>query len=549
MQSERQSEPDVLIVGSGPIGLALAAELGWRGISTVVVEQNEAKIGPAKMLLVSVRTMEFCRHLGVENEVANWGFPPDFSLDNVFVAGGLNGWEIARIPMPRMAGPSHSEHSPERQRHCPQTWFDPILRRKAQSYPHVKLRYQTRFESLRQDDKGVTAEVQDLRTGRAESVRCRYLVGADGHGSLVRSQLGIEMRGAAHLDSSINIEIDIPDLKSLHKMGDAGRYALLGPEGLWGTFVAVDGRRTWRLTLYGANDIDVDALDVHGAIKRIIGRPFEYKINSMGKWVRKMVVADHFSDGRVFLAGDSCHTHPPNGGFGMNTGIGDAYDLGWKLAAVLKGWGGPHLLDSYDKERRPVCHRAANESLLNYRRLTSDTKFPGIEDHTAEGEALRRGVGRRLNEANVKAWQPIGIHLGHVYDPSPLNIPDGTPRPPDDTIGYSPTARPGARAPHFWIEPGRSVLDLFGEGFTLLRFGHGDVSKVVDAAKARGVPFTVRDIESQEGRELYRARLCLVRPDGHVAWRGDSLPADCAKLIDRIRGAGVSAAARVIDDS
>jgi 2-polyprenyl-6-methoxyphenol hydroxylase-like FAD-dependent oxidoreductase len=531
------------------MGLAIAGELGWRGIKTTVVEQNDAKIGPAKMLLVSVRTMEFCRHLGIENEVAHWGFPPEFCLDNIFVAGGLNGWEIARIPMPRMAGPSHSEQSPERQRHCPQTWFDPILRRKAQSYPHVQLRYQTKFEGMRQDDAGVTAEVQDLRTGRTESIRCRYLVGADGHGSLVRQQLGIEMRGAPHLDSSINIEIDIPDLKSLHKMGDAGRYALLGPEGLWGTFVAVDGRRTWRLTLYGANDIDVDALDVHAAIRRLIGRSFDYKINSMGKWVRKMVVADHFSDGRVFLAGDACHTHPPNGGFGMNTGIGDAYDLGWKLEAVLKGWGGPYLLDTYDKERRPVCHRAANESLLNYRRLTSDTKFPGIEDHSAEGERLRQGVGRRLNEANVKAWQPIGIHLGYMYDPSPLNIPDGTPRPPEDTVGYTPTARPGARAPHFWIKPGHSVLDLFGQGFTLLRFARAEASNLVDAMKARGVPFAVRDVESQEGRDLYLAQLCLVRPDGHVAWRGDTLPKDCSKLVEWIRGAGGSAAARrSVDD-
>ena len=533
----------VLIVGSGPIGLALAAELGARDVPVTVVEQSEAKIGPAKMLMVGVRTMEFCRHLGIAQKVAEWGFPPEFCLDNVFVAGGLNGWEIARVPLPPMSGPADSQHSPERQRHCPQTWFDPILREKAASYPHVDLRYRTRFESLVQDEAGVTALVHDLETGRCESIRCDYLVGADGHASVVRKQLGIEMRGFPHLDTSINVEIDVSDLRALHKIGDAGRYAMIGPEGLWATFVAVDGRRTWRLTLYGANDIDVDAIDLDAAIRRLVGRPFDYRINSVGKWARKMVVADHFQDGRVFLAGDACHAHPPNGGFGMNTGIGDAFDLGWKLEATYKGWGGPQLLASYDRERRPVCHRAANESLVNYRRLTASTRFPGIEDAGAEGARLRRELGQRLGEANTKAWQPVGIHLGHVYDPSPINVPDGSAKPAEDTVGYTPSARPGSRAPHFWLRSGVSVLDLFGKGFTLLRFGRLDASALVAAARSRAVPIAVHDIASEEARGLYASALCLVRPDGHVAWRGDAVPADCARLVDVIRGAGSGAAA------
>jgi hypothetical protein len=264
----------------------------------------------------------------------------------------------------------------------------------------------------------------------------------------------------------------------------------------------------------------------------------------VGKWARKMVVADHFHDGRVFLAGDACHAHPPNGGFGMNTGIGDAFDLGWKLEAMHKGWGGPHLLASYDRERRPVCHRAANESLVNYRRLTASTRFPGIEDASADGARLRRELGQRLCEANTKAWQPVGIHLGHTYDPSPINVPDGSEKPVDDTVGYVPSARPGSRAPHFWLRPGVSVLDLFGAGFTLLRFGRVDASDLVAAARLRTVPIAVHDIESDAARRLYACALCLVRPDGHVAWRGDAVPQDCTQLVDVVRGAGSGAAAQ-----
>lgn len=532
----------VLIVGGGPVGLALAAELGWRGISATLVEQNSEKIGPAKMLLVGVRTMEFCRHLGIADEVIDWGFPPDFCMDNVFVAGSLNGWELSRVRMQPMGGARDSAESPERQRHCPQTWFDPILRTKAASYEHIRLCYETKFESAQQDKDGVTVVVRK-KDGRQEVIRCSYLVGADGHTSAVRRQLGIEMRGQPHLDTSINIELDIPNLAAHHKIGNAGRYVTIGPDGNLSTLVAIDGRTTWRLTLYGANDVDVDRIDIDKAIQRVVGKPFDYKINSMGKWVRRMVVADSFRDGRILLAGDACHTHPPNGGFGMNTGIGDVFDIGWKLEATLKGWGGPQLLASYDKERRPACHRAANESLVNYWRLTSGTRFPDIEDDTPEGAHTRHVLGERLSAANAKAWQPVGLHLGHIYEPSPITVSDGTPKPADDTIGYAPTSRAGARAPHFWIRPGISVIDTFGEGFTLLRFAPVDCSLLVEAARARGVPLKLIDVSSSEAAALYEVALCLVRPDGHVAWRGDDVPQSCSELVERISGWGLDASA------
>jgi 2-polyprenyl-6-methoxyphenol hydroxylase-like FAD-dependent oxidoreductase len=541
----------VLIVGSGPVGLALAADLGRRGVACTVIEQSDEKIGPAKMILVSVRSMEICRRLGIRERVLNWGFPAERSLDNVFVTN-LSGYELGRISMPTMAEYGPSRYSPEAQAYCPQTWFDPILRDRAREFEAVTLRYRCRLEGFEQSASGVRATVTSVDTGAREIIECDYLVGADGHASTVRNALDIEMRGRPFLDKSINIELEIPGLAGLHDKGDAGRYTLLGPEGTWATFITVDGRDLWRITLYGANDIDVSSVDVDAAVRRAVGRDdFAFEIKSVGNWVRRAVVADRFQDGRVFLVGDACHTHPPNGGFGMNTGIGDAENLAWKLAARLQGWGGKRLLDTYDLERRPACHRAMQESLANYQRLVGNTTLKDIDRAGSAGERARRVLGQRLVQDNTRAWRPIGIHLGLSYDPSPLIIGDGTARPDDDTIGYLPTSRPGSRAPHGWLPDGRSTLDLFGSSYVLARFGKVpiDGSSLVRAASRVGMQVHVEDIADSNLRDLYEQPLVLVRPDGHVAWRGSRIPAGVEAVIERLRGATPPASAKFVTSS
>ena len=541
----RITRTPVLIVGSGPVGLTLAADLGWRGIPCTVVEQGEAKIGPAKMILVSVRSMEICRRLGFSEKVVNWGFPRNRSLDNVFVTG-LQGYEIGRIAMPTMGEYGPSRYSPEAQAYCPQTWFDPIVRDFAASQPEVTLRYQTRLESFEQSDRGVRAVVIDLVSGQREYIHADFLVGCDGNTSPVRHALDIAMRGHPHLDNSINVELTIPSLAAHHDKGDAGRFVLVGQEGTWATLITVDGRDLWRITLYGVDETDPKSTDLHVAIRRALGEGVAYEIKSVGHWVRRAVVADRFQDGRVFLAGDACHTHPPNGGFGMNTGLGDAADLAWKLAAHFAGWGGQWLLSSYDDERRPACHRAMEESLSNYGRLVGGTIFADIEKATMQGDRLRRELGRKLSEDNTKAWRPVGIHLGLSYDPSPIIFADGSPRPEDDRIGYLPTSRPGSRAPHAWLPDGRSTLDLFGRGFSLLRFGRVPVDEtpLTRAARRSAFPVAVHDISDRNIADLYEAKLVLVRPDGHVAWRGNSVPSAPDAVLDKVRGATRPAAGR-----
>jgi hypothetical protein len=252
-------------------------------------------------------------------------------------------------------------------------------------------------------------------------------------------------------------------------------------------------------------------------------------------------MADRFRQGRVFLAGDAAHVHPPNGGFGMNTGIGDASDLGWKLEAVIRGWAEPSLLDSYEIERVPVCQRVIDEAMKELSRLRGNRALPEIELATLEGERLRARVSERLKSefTGSRVWHRWGIHLGYLCDPSPIVVPDGTPRPADDTYDYAPMARPGSRAPHFWLAPGKSVLDLFGRSHVLLCFGEAAseaAAALREAALLRHFPLVIEVITHPEAARLYERKLVLVRPDGYVAWRGDTVH-DPVEIIDRLRGA------------
>lgn len=537
------SEIPVLIVGAGPIGLSLAAYLGKQGVRTLLIERNEDKQGSPKMIVVSVRTMEFCRQMGLAPAVHSWGFPLDHGLDSVFVTS-LQGYELGRVKTASLRTVYDTPFSPERERPCPQTWFDPILKACAIAQPSVQIEYQTGLETFEQDENGVTAMVKDP-TGRVHKIRARYLVGADGYNSTVRRLLGIQVRGVKHLDVSMSIYLTIPKLAERHKIGEAYRFLFVGERGVWCVLTTMDGHDFYRMQLIGISDGDVKDLDINEVVRQCIGEGINYELGETSSWIRKATVADRFMDGNVFIAGDAAHAHPPNGGLGMNTGILDAWDLGWKLSAVLKGWGGRNLLTSYDIERRPASARATEESLRNYGRLVDERHLDGLLDTTPEGAALRQETGRRLVEANEKAWHPIGIHLGYVYAPSPVVLDDGSPPVAEDQPEYLPTARPGCRAPHVWLVEGeQSILDCFGPGFTLLKFRACDTTSFEEAAAAVGMPLSVVPIDNNEAASLYERSLVLVRPDGHVAWRADHAPTDCRWIVDKARGEATALAAR-----
>jgi 2-polyprenyl-6-methoxyphenol hydroxylase-like FAD-dependent oxidoreductase len=535
-----ESTTPVLIVGGGPVGLAVAVELGWRGVPCLLVEQGDGTIADAKMFATGIRTVEFCRRWGFAEKVKDWGFSRDFPFDNVFVTT-LIGHELGRIRLPTLAETRPPSCSPEQYAHCPQFIFDPLLAEAARGFPSVTLRYRCRLADFREERDGVVADLHDLATDRHEPVRARYLVACDGFASTVRKSLGIEMSGRPVINRSANIMFRTANLAAIHDKGNAGRYVLIGAQGPWASLVPADGVTRWRLMVHGREDWDADSLDPREAVRRAAGRDFDFEILNVGNWTRRRMVADRYGRGRMFLAGDAVHVMPPNGGLGMNTGVGDAVDLGWKLAALHQGWGGQHLLGSYEAERRPVGVRACDEAVRNLERFSTKADYSHVIEDSAEGTATRAEIGRRLAMVNRMAWDnPLNTHLGYRYDDSPICVADGAPPPePEDARVYTQTSHPGCRAPHAWLADGRSTLDLFGRNFTLLRFGRNapDAAPLEAAAASRRMKLDVVMLDEPAIAELYERKLVLVRPDGHVAWRGDALPADVLGLVDRVRGA------------
>jgi 2-polyprenyl-6-methoxyphenol hydroxylase-like FAD-dependent oxidoreductase len=539
------TETQVLIVGGGPVGLALAADLGWRGIACVLVEQGDGTIYHPRANTVNSRTMEFCRRWGVAEEVHNSGAPPDFPSTILYLTS-LQGYELARIERPTYGGGDVGRvkpllTSPERSERCNQLFFDPILRRLAQTLPSVTLRYRCRFETFEEKDGGVIASVRDLASDRVETISARYLVACCAGHSMVPKALDVKWEGEPALSYHLNVFLRTDELWKRHDKGKAAFYFFVNRIGNSPSLIELDGRDLWRLGInLGSERIAPEAVDVKGIVGEVMGPDFPYEVISVLPWTQRSIVADRWQRGPVLLAGDAVHQHGPSGGFGMNTGLGDAVDLGWKLAAALEGWGGSALLDSYERERRPVAKRVVDEVRENQGDVWDKADLEVITEPGARGDAARRHIGDEIVRRRTRVYISDGIALGYRYDPSPIVVPDGTPAPRDSVTDYVQTSRPGSRAPHAWLAEGRSTIDLFGKGFVLLAFGGaaGEGDGLAAAARSRGMPLTVVPIDDAAIAKLYERRLVLVRPDGMVAWRGDAAPADPQALVDRVRGAG-----------
>jgi 2-polyprenyl-6-methoxyphenol hydroxylase-like FAD-dependent oxidoreductase len=532
----------VLIVGGGPIGLALAGDLGWRNVACTLIERSDGTIKQAKMDMVGIRSMEYCRRWGIVPWVESAGYNRDYPQDCAWVTS-LTGHEFGREPFPAPALEKTPPQSPQKRERCPQNFFDPVLRRFAERSPLVRLQYDTELVDFAESEGGVLATVKDTRNGETRSIEADYLIGSDGGASTVRQKLGIEMEGPPALTYTTNVIFRCENLEGLHDKKAAYRFIFIGPEGTWATLVAINGRDQWRFSLVGDDSRrNLTEDELRRAIVRAVGREFDFEILSVLPWVRRQLVAERYGSRRVFIAGDAAHLTSPTGGFGMNTGIQDAVNLSWKLQAAIEGWGGSEMLPSYEIEQRPVGIRNVAEATDNLKRMLSPRiTSPGADVFAPgpEGEAARLEFGNRYTEMMRREWYSIGIHLGYVYEGSPLIVPDGTPRPEDTVSTYTQTARPGSRAPHVWLSDGRSTLDFFGKGFVLLRFGSSSppVAGLERAAAARGVPLQVIDVVHPEAEKVYERRLVLVRPDGQVAWRDDREPADPLSVVDAVRGA------------
>ncbi len=402
------------------------------------------------------------------------------------------------------------------------------------------MRYRTRFESFAEDAHGVAATVRDLATGKTQRIRAQYLVACCGGRSGIARTLGIEQQGSPAIEYNLNVFVRIADLWSHTAVGEAAMYFLVAPEGIWRTLIDIDGRGLWRLGMRGkAYYDDPDGVDVARMLREVIGADVPFEEVWRRGWVARDLVADRYGSQRVFLAGDAAHQNTPSGGFGMNTGIGDAADLGWKLAAAVDGWGGPELLATYETERRPVALRNVRQATENFVRDRKRQIDPSIASATDDGDRARSELRAKIVGTQSRQYLTDGTALGYRYDGSPICIPDGSEALPDTIVEYRPNALPGARAPHAALPCGGSILDLFGRGFVLLTFGAdaAAVGSIESAFRAVCVPLVTHAIAGAEAAALYERRLVLVRPDGHVAWRSDDAPADPHALADTVRGA------------
>ena len=529
-------EIPVLIVGGGPVGLALAADLGRRRIDCLLIEQGEGPPDHPRASALNARTMEFMRRFGIATAVRAAAAPEDFPHTALYCTS-LNGFEIARIERPHHGGSGPTADSPERAQRCNQLWLDPILRELAQSQASVALRYRCRFEALREEGARVIVTARDLATDTPLTIIAHYVVDCSGGHSPIRRDFAIGMSGSAYVGHNLSIFVRAPALWEHHPLGKAALITFVEPAGLWRNLVMLDGRELYRLGISGKEYFDApDAVDADRLFGEVVGAEVPHEIISVRRWTARNVVADRYRIGRVFLAGDAAHLNHPASGLGLNTGLGDVVDLAWKLEAVLKGWGSSALLDSYEIERHPVGVRNVGHASMTYDTDRTRKPHPEIAMATADGAAARRAMGEAIVRTQSAKYLTDGIALGYRYAPSPICWGEASPAPPLAVSDYHPTAYPGSRAPHAWLAGGRSILDAFGKGFVLLSFDGADASPIEKAFAARSVPLTTLPIADPAIAKLYERALVLVRPDGHVAWRGETAPPNPLALADRVRG-------------
>jgi len=539
----------VAIVGGGPSGLILAIELGRRGVPCVLLEEDATPPTLPKANATTSRTMEHYHRLGFAAEIRALGLPEDYPQDIAYFT------RYTRHELARLKGRSRREAidaregadprwpTPEPLHRVQQMYIEVVLNAQAEKWPAADVRFGWRALRLEQRDGGVTVEAQQLSTGKTERIEADYAVGCDGPRSLVRAALGIGYEGSSREERDfmggkmLAVYIRSSAFYDVVRAPRAWQYWAMNRDQR-ALVNAIDGRGLWvlhvQLPREGASPADY----ARESLVRATGREFPFEILGVAEWTAGYtLVAERFGGGRVFIAGDAAHLFTPTGGQGYNTSVDDASNLGWKLAAVCQGWGGSGLPATYETERRPIALRNTRFARAMADSIGKIDLPPGLEQDGEAGGAARAALGERLYRHAATEFDIPGVHLGVFYSGSPIVAPDGAAMPPDDWHHYTPSAVPGARAPHVWLEDGVSIFDRFGRDFTLLRLKTGvDIGPLEVAARQRGMPLSVLDLSSEEARDIYARDLVLVRPDHHIAWRGDAPPKDADALLAQVAG-------------
>jgi 2-polyprenyl-6-methoxyphenol hydroxylase-like FAD-dependent oxidoreductase len=544
-----------VIVGGGPVGLMLALFLDEHNVPCVVFNRESSTRWHPKGNTHNSRTMEHYRCVGISPAVRKLGLPFDYPRDIAYFTR-LNGWELARIALPseehsqRIADEApETDQVPEPLLRANQMYVERYMLEHASTRKNITLRFGWSVTEFSQDERGVSIKAVETRgEGSTERWRADYLAGCDGGQSFVRERLGIRYVG--HKGTSegflngkmFSSHVRIPNL---HR-------DILGGKKAWMYNMMARGSRMLLISLDGADEFLLmtqaatadDAPDDVSVIRRVregIGSDLEVVVLAHAAWHGGVaLVAESFSEGRIYLAGDAIHLFSPTGGFGMNTGIDGAANLAWKIAASVQGWAGDGLLASYEHERRPVATRNTVAAQVLTQRVSGVTAPPELESAGADGDLARRQFGGMLQSFRTQ-FTSLGVELGARYDGSPIVWSDGEP-PLDDPLVYRPSTVPGGRLPHVWITRGvanrLSVFDLLNTGFTLQRIGGNPPSgeRFSGAAHLLGIPFQIIRIPSEKAHQLYQCELLLVRPDQHIAWRGHEIPGDVTAVLRRAVG-------------
>lgn len=533
------TETDVLVAGGGPCGLMLANELGRRGIRCLVVDAKPGTAFNPQANATQARTMEHFRRLGFADEIRALGLPADHPTDIVYLTRYAR-QELARISLPTaaeaavnvksMTGSWSAAELPHR---VSQKFVEEALRRHAQKWPSTDVRYGWKLEAFRDLGEAVNATIRPTDESPAHEVQAKFLIGADGARSFVRQQLGIEWGGETGIQREFMggkmfaIYLRAPQFLSVLRHPKAWMYVAVNPQRR--AFMAsVDGvaEYAFHAALRPGEDADSwSEADARRIFAEAVGTEVPIEILSMGTWLAgHALVAQRFQQGRVFIAGDAAHLFTPTGGLGYNTAVEDAVNLAWKLASVVRGHSTASLLESYEAERKPLAERNTA-----YARRFADsvglfTAKPELEEDSERGATERQQASRHFNEHARLEFNIPGVTFGGRYDDSPIIIRDGAALPPDEPNSYTPTASPGGRPPHAWLEDGRSLFDLLHSEWTLLALGPHPPSteEFESAADALAVDLRVVRLPQPSLLSLYEAPLALIRPDQIVAWRGTS---------------------------
>jgi 2-polyprenyl-6-methoxyphenol hydroxylase-like FAD-dependent oxidoreductase len=537
-----QSEIFALVVGGGPVGLSAAIELRWRGVPTMLISENLETTKHPKCNTTHARSMEHFRRLGIASKLRATALPDEVQRASAYVTR-FCGREFARLPRAFQHWPT-----PENPNNVSQIILERTLLGIAEQQDGAQIHYGWRLDSFADNGDGVIANITSTTSGEQRQIKARYLLGIDGASSTARKALGFRMIGDDGTEhrafmggTMLSYYIRAPGLLAASGRAPTHMTWIINHD-MRAMMYAQDGKQTWVVHYQVPKGVDPKDVDPQRTISTMLGAPMvgkdvEFENISGGPWTGGLaLVAEHYQAGNVFLAGDAAHLFTPLGGLGMNTGIGDVMNLGWKIAAHHQGWAGERLLNSYETERHPMGLRNVQLGVHCTRIMDGWVPPPDLEADGDAAEQHRRAFGEKLMAEDRIQYHTVGLQLGERYETSPVICADDSPAPPDPWDSYTPLDRPGARAPHFWLEPGRALFDECGQGFTLLDFGApGGAAALMRAAESCKMPVKVLRLEKAPD-DLYRHKLVLIRPDQHIAWHGDSV-ADAGAVIDRVRGA------------